>query len=116
MKKAKGILKVLTFLAVVIIVALILQITPVADWVGKITGVTGDKIKSAARTVITIALAAVVVSWGVASLAVPILGVSMVLIGLVMLAWSVYPMIVKPKPADASNSSFNQAGPFKLFM
>lgn len=116
MKKAKGIMKVLTFLAIVIIVALILQITPVADWVGKMTGVTGDKIKSAARTVITIALAAVIVSWGIAALAVPVLGVSMVLIGLVMLAWAVYPMVVKSTPSGASASSFNQSGPFKLFL
>lgn len=111
-RKAKGILKFIMFLAVVIIVCLLIQMVPgIAPWIEKTTG--WKNVKAGAKTVATVALGAVVVSWGIATLSIPILGASMVVIGLVLIGYAVYPMFVKP--STVSNASYDQSGPLKIF-
>ena len=96
-----GIFKFLAVLAVVIIVSLILQIRPVSDYVGKVAGVAGDKVREVARVIASIAIAVALVTWGIASLAVPVLGGAMILAGLALLAYSVYPLFKSGSPGTA---------------
>lgn len=113
--KAKGILLFLIVVAVVIILAMIAQITPVAEWIGKMTGITTERVKSLARTVVSAGLGVALVGWGIAALAVPILGVAMILIGLALLAFAVYPLFKSSTSANPELASFDSKGPLKVF-
>lgn len=93
MKKKKGFLfSFLIFTAVVTVVALILMIPQVSDYVGKVTGVAGAKIRSVAQTIVGAGVGVLLVGWGIAALSIPILGGAMIVIGLVLLGWSLWPL------------------------
>lgn len=112
--KFKGnIFKFLAFLGVVIIVAMLLQIPVLSDYVAKVTGSTGDKIRSVARTIASLAIGVALVTWGIASLAVPVLGGVMIVAGLVLVAYSVWPLF-KSKTVTAGNASFDNKNLFKV--
>lgn len=113
--KAKGILFFLVIVAVVIILAMIAQITPVAEWISKTTGVATDKIKSVARTVVSAGLGVALVGWGIAALAVPILGVAMILIGLALLAFALYPLFTSSSSKAITEAGFTGGGPLNVF-
>jgi len=113
--KAKGILLFLVFVSVVIILAMIAQITPVAEWISKTTGVATDKVKSIARTVVSGALGVALVGWGIASLAVPILGVAMILIGLVLIGLAVYPLFTSSQTKTVEQGTYGTEGPLRVF-
>lgn len=112
--KFKGnIFKFLAFLGIVIVVAMLLQIPMVSDYVAKLTGSTGEKIRSVARTIASIAVGVALVTWGIASLAVPILGGAMIVAGLALLAYSLWPLF-KSSQAKASSASFDNKNLFKV--
>ena len=108
-----GIFKLLAVLAIVILVAMLLQIPFVSDYVAKVTGSTGDKIRSVARTIASLAIGVALVTWGIASLAVPILGVGMILAGLALVAYSLWPLF-RPSSAQAQSASFDNKNLFKV--
>ena len=92
MKKPKGIYKWLIFVAIVIIVALLLMWPPVSNAIAPVFKTTGDKIRQVARTIVGIGIGVALVSWGIAALSLPLLGGAMVIIGLAVLAYSVWPL------------------------
>lgn len=107
--KFKGtIYKFLAFLGVVIVVALFLQIPMVSDYVGKVAGVTGEKVRSVARTIASLGIGVALVTWGIASLAVPVLGGAMIVAGLALLAYSVWPLFAK------KDTTFEQKDLFRI--
>jgi hypothetical protein len=118
MKKGKKLSKFMKFTAVlvfVIIICMMLQITPVADYVAKVTGKTTDAVKGIAKTVATVALGAILVTWGISALAVPLLGGAMILVGLAIIAWVVWPMFTKTTTTAAAGASFDSKQPLKIF-
>jgi hypothetical protein len=92
MKKPKFIYKFLTFVAIVLIIAFLLTLDPVANQVSKVTGAAADKIKMAAQYIVGIALGVMLISWGIAAISLPLLGGAMILIGLAILAYSLWPL------------------------
>jgi len=113
-KKFKG--PLYTFLIIVsfvVLVAMLLTWKPVTDQVSKWTGVAADKIRSGAQTVVGIGLGVALVTWGIAALSVPILGGAMILVGLALVAYAVWPLF-KSSPAG-TQVSFDSKDPLKIF-
>lgn len=99
-------MKILAVLCVVIIICILLQFDPVAKFVAEKTGKTVDFVKSTARTVLVVALGGALVSWGVAALSVPFVGIAMIAIGLALVAYALWPMF-QTKPQDAAYQGQN---------
>lgn len=78
-------------LAILVIIALVMLFIPesatkVAEW----TGSTTQKVKDTAVAVIGVAIGLLLISFGVAALAVPFVGGSLIVIGLALGGWAVY--------------------------
>lgn len=115
-KKFKGpMFTFLTILGIVILVAMLLTMQPVADQVSKWTGIASDKIKSTARTVVGLGLGVALVTWGIAALSVPILGGAMILVGLGLLVYSLWPLFKSKSATGAQQASFDSSSPLKIF-
>lgn len=110
MKRKKGIFKFLAFVGVVVVIALLMMIPAVANAVGKVTGVTGERIRSVASTIVGAGVGVLLVGWGVAALSVPFVGVAMIVIGLALMAYTLWPLF-RPanKVAGAAGLSINKA-------
>lgn len=93
--------KISIALAVIMFLALLLSFQPVADKVGEITGVAGDKIKSWARVILATAIGLYLISSGVAALAVPVVGIALIVVGVALLAYAWWP-IIKPSTAPSN--------------
>lgn len=91
-KRSKFIVWFLLILAIIVILSLILLLPPVSDRVGKMIGKTGDAVRGVAQTVAGIVIGIMLVTWGIAALEIPILGGAMIVAGLGMLGWNVYPL------------------------
>jgi len=87
--------KGMIFLTIVIIVSMILSIPAVAMKVGELTGWAGDKIIGAARTITSVGIGALILVAAIAFSAVPILGVTLLIVGFTILAYSVWPLFKK---------------------
>ncbi len=79
-------------IAVLVILSMLLTFDPVANAVAKVTGVVPETLKSWARVVIAAGMGIALIGWGVAALAVPFVGVAMIVIGVVAFAWAVWPL------------------------
>lgn len=90
--RMKPIFKWILLLGVVLVLAMLAMLPPVADQLSKMTAVPAAKIKAIAQTVATIALGLIVVSWGIAALSLPVLGGVMIVAGLALVAWGVWPL------------------------
>lgn len=101
-KRSKFFVLFLIFLGVIVILAFILLIPPVSNKVGSWVGKTGDTIRGIAQTVAGIVIGIMLITWGIAALEVPPLGVTMIIAGLGMLGWNVYPLF--------TSSSLNSNG------
>lgn len=109
MKKKKGFLfTFLSFVAVVVVLAMICMIPPVADWIAKTTGVASEKIKSIAATVVGAGVGVLLVGWGIAALSLPILGGAMIIGGLALLAYSLWPLFKKSSSADLGKTGLQK--------
>ena len=100
MKKKKGIVAWMIFVSIVVVVALILMIPQASDALGKMVGVSGEKIRNVARTIVGAGVGVLLVSYGVTALAVPILGGALIVIGLALLAYSLWPLFKKTSSAN----------------
>lgn len=109
MKRKKGLFKFLAFVAVVVVVALLLMIPQVATAVGKVTGVTSERIRSVAATIVGAGVGVLLVGWGIAALSVPFLGVAMIVIGLALLAYTLWPLFKPANKISAAGLSINKA-------
>jgi len=84
---------VLMIAGLVLILSLILMIPPVGEKVAKTLNVASDKFKMVVRTIAGIALGVLLVGWGIAALTgMPVLGAVMIIGGLGMLAWNLWPL------------------------
>lgn len=108
-----AIFKFMIVLVIVILVAMLLTTKPVAGAVSKMTGWAADKIQNTARLVVGIAIAVALVTWGIAVLSIPVLGVGMIIAGLALLTYSVWPLFTSSKAAGAE-ASFNSKNPLSL--
>lgn len=98
-KKLKGMTILILIISVIVIIALILLIDPVRNWVSKKTGVAADKIKFVAATVAGTGVGLILMSFGITALAAfTPLGIALVVIGLAMVVYSMWPVFA---PADS---------------
>jgi len=99
---------ILTF---IVLFALLLNMWPAAsDSVAKVFKTTGQKVRAVAQTVIGVGVGLILVSFGVTALAVaPIVGVVLIVIGLVLAGWTLYPLFNNgpQKPAGTKLGSTN---------
>lgn len=98
--KMKLTMKLIVFLAVIVFIAMLILIPPITERVATLTGWTTDKIKTLAKTVVGSGLGLILVNFGVAALAVPLVGVLLIVIGLALTAYSVYPFFQKNNTGD----------------
>lgn len=84
-----GVLVILMFLATV------LSFSKVGEMVGGWIGVAGGTVTTLARSVLGASVGLYLISTGVAALAVPVLGIALIAVGLVILAYSVWPYFSK---------------------
>jgi hypothetical protein len=91
-RKTPLIYKILIFVGFIALLAMLLMLPMVSNKVGEWTGIAGDKIRGAAQTVAGIAIGVALVTWGIAALALPVLGGVMIVAGLAMIAYNVWPL------------------------
>ena len=88
------------FLAIIAVICMILLIPPVSNWVGAKVGIAGQKIRDIAATVAGAVVGVMLISFGVTALAAaPIVGAALIITGLAMLAYSLYPLFTKTAPS-----------------
>lgn len=107
-----AIFKFMIVLVIIVLVAMLLTTKPVADAVSKVTGWSAAKIQSAAKFVVGIGISVALVTWGIAVMAIPVLGVGLIVAGLALLAYSVWPLF--KSPAAGAEASFNSNKPLSL--
>lgn len=96
-KASKGRLQLIAFVAIIGIIAFLLQMRPVAEKVGETFGWNSDKIQMIAEDIVRIALTIIMVT--VAIIIFPISGIIAAVIGLIGLAISV-PVIISYFPNE----------------
>lgn len=79
---------ILVFLMLVALLILVLPngASKVAEW----TGTTAAKVKDSAVTVVGAVIGLLLISFGVGALAVPFIGISLIVVGLGLAAWALY--------------------------
>lgn len=96
-KKSKFIYKLLAFLAVVLLLSIAVLIPPVGEQVSKITGIAADKIKYWAQTIVGGVVGALLLVVGVLTIEMPILGVPLVIAGLSIMGYTIWPLFSSNK-------------------
>lgn len=96
---------ILGVIAFIVIIALVCMIPPVAAAVGGVIGWTGEKLKSVAGTVVAIGVSVLLMTLGVMALAAsPIIGAALLIVGIGLLAYSVWPLF----SSSGSSPSLNK--------
>lgn len=88
----KTIYKILIVVGVVALLAMIMLIDPVATGVANVTGAAKSKVKSIAQTVVGIAIGVALVTWGIAVLSIPVLATVMIILGLALITYALWPL------------------------
>ena len=91
-KKIPLIYKILIFVGIILLLSMIVMIPPVTTKVSSMLNVPIQTVRSWAQTVCGIALGVALVTWGIAALAIPVLGGIMIVAGLALIAYSVWPL------------------------
>jgi len=89
-------------LAVIMLLALLLQFKPVAEGVSKLTGWAVEPIQTWARIILGTAIGLYLISAGVAAMVVPVVGIILIVVGLALLAWSWWPLFTRTKPDNTN--------------
>jgi len=87
-------------LAIFLLLALILSFPAVASKAGQMVGVAGDKVLFWARTALAVGIGLFLISSGVAALAAPVVGVILIVVGLALVTWAVWPIFSKPSAPE----------------
>lgn len=108
----KGIKLLLGVVVFVVIVCMLLSFNPVATQVSKITGMASAKIKGWAQTIAGAGIGIMLISFGVTALAaMPIVGIALLIVGVAVLAYSVWPLFASSGVgAGASGGVINSMG------
>jgi len=89
---------ILTILAVVMLLAMLLNFDFVAEPLGKMVGKPADAVKSIAKTIMFTALGLTLIYFGVLALtAMAVAGIALIVVGGFLLVQIVWPMISPPK-------------------
>jgi len=88
----KGLKIFLTAIAVIVVLAIILLLPPVQKKVSDTLKIGSEKLRMIAATAVAAGLGVLLITWGIAALAMPILGGAMIVIGLVLIAYAVWPL------------------------
>jgi len=91
-KRIPFIYKILIGIGLILLLAMLLMVPAVQTQVSTITKVPAATIRTWAQTIAGIALGAALVTWGIAALAIPILGGMMIIAGLALIAYAVWPL------------------------
>lgn len=96
-------MKIVAFLVVIILIALVMLIPPVSDVVAKPFKTTGQFVRNVAANVVGIGVGLLLVAFGVMAIAtVPVIGVMLIVAGLSMALYTAWPLIYKPsKPINS---------------
>ena len=89
----KTIVKLMTAVVIIVIIAMLMMFDPIAQKVGGAIGVLPDKLKYWGGVASALGIGVLLIITGVASLTVPILGTAMILVGLALLAYYLYPLL-----------------------
>jgi hypothetical protein len=89
-------------LAIIMFLALLLSFKPVADVLSNVTGWASNTIQTVARIVLGTAIGLYLISAGVAALAVPVVGIILIVVGVALVAWSLWPVFSKKKPDNTN--------------
>jgi len=79
------------------LLALVLSFSQVANWLGELLNIPGEKIKDTARTVLAVCVAVYLINIGVAALSVPVVGVTLIVVGVAIMAYSLWPYFKNDK-------------------
>lgn len=110
MKKRSIGFKLIALMAFVVVVCIILLIPPVTAKVATMTGITSAKIKYVAQTIIGAGVGLMLISFGVAALTAPIVGIILIGIGITLLAYSLWPLFKGSSPMTVSTNNLNSMG------
>lgn len=82
-------------LVVVMVLALLLSFEKVGNFVGETIGQGAGVVSAYAKTVLVVALGLYLVTTGAAALAVPIVGIGLIVVGLVLVGYALWPYFQK---------------------
>lgn len=89
--KFKKFFMIVGILAILIIIALVMLFVPnAASTVASWTGTTVQKVKDTAVTTVFLSVGLLLINFGVASLAVPLVGGALIVIGVALAGWALY--------------------------
>jgi len=95
-KKKKSWLKVLSIaLLIVLLISFAFSFDGSARWLSEKFNMPFEKVKSVTKTIVFISLGLFLISTGAATMAVPVLGAGLIIIGLVLLAYGLWPLFRK---------------------
>ncbi len=94
-KRANKLAMYLYIVIVVMLLALILSFDRVSTFVGATLNIAAGKVQNTARTVLGVAIGIYMISSGVAALAIPIIGISLLVVGVVLVGYSLWPYLTK---------------------
>ena len=94
MKKSKFFKWAVGILGFILILCMLLMVPSVSDKVAEIPVLkaTGEKIRSVAQTIAGIAIGGIMIMCGIALASIPILAAVLIIGGLGLLAWNLYPL------------------------
>lgn len=105
--------KILSVLFVIMLVAFLLRFEVIADALGSILGVDGEKVRSAAGRVYAIALGVILLYTASLLISVPFVGVAFALVGVSILAYQLISMYNSTKGFN-EKGKITGTGPFSL--
>jgi len=92
MKKMKPFYKFLTFIAIVVVIAILITLfKPLAAMIAGWFGTSPDRVVGMADTIKQVGIGIILVTIGIVALSSPILGISLVVIGAVILIYTLMP-------------------------
>ena len=106
MKRKSIAFKLIAFLVVIVVLAMIVLIPPVTNKVAGWTGTAASKVKYIAQTIVGAGVGLLLVSFGVAALSAPIVGICLILAGVALAAYSLWPLF-RPNMSVSTNNLNN---------
>lgn len=89
--------KIVIGLVVIMVLAMILSFEKVGNTVGDWFKVSAGRVSNVAKTVFITALGLFLISSGAAAMAVPVVGVALIVIGLVLVGFALWPLFTGKK-------------------
>lgn len=91
-KRIPFLYKILIAIGFIILLAMLFMIPSVGMKVSTMLNVPAATVRTWAQTICAAGIGTALVTWGIAALAIPILGGMMIIIGLALIAYAVWPL------------------------